>query len=82
MVTHTFAPRGVIRTLFEDRSPEILCSGPAGTGKSRGCLEKVHLAMLRYPGASALLVRQTAVSLTSTGLDTWRRFVIPEADGT
>jgi phage terminase large subunit len=35
---------------------------------------------MKYPNTSALIVRQTALSLTSTGLQTFRRFVIPEAE--
>jgi phage terminase large subunit len=51
-------------------------SGPAGTGKSTGALMKVHLCMMKYPGAKALLLRKTAVSLSSTTLSTWRKQVI------
>lgn len=58
------------------RDDEVIISGPAGTGKSRGLLEKVHRMMIKYPGARALLLRQTAVSLASTGLQTFRKFVI------
>lgn len=57
----------------------MLMSGPAGTGKSRACLEKLHLMMLLNPGARALIVRKTLASLGSTALVTWRRFVIAEA---
>lgn len=53
--------------------------GPAGTGKSRACLEKVHLMCELNPGMRALIVRKTQVSLASTALDTLRKFVITEA---
>ena len=56
----------------------MLMSGPAGTGKSRACLEKLLLVMLKYPGAKGLIVRKTQVSLGSTALETWRKHVIPE----
>lgn len=56
-------------------------SGPAGTGKSRAALEKINLMMLKYPGARGLMVRQTAVSLTSTALVTFEQHVVPEALG-
>jgi len=54
-------------------------SGPAGTGKSRACLEKLHLLALLNPGMRGLIVRKTAVSLGSTALVTWTKFVIAEA---
>ncbi len=54
-------------------------SGPAGTGKSRACLEKLHMMMLLNKGARGLIVRKTAVSMTSTALVTFRQHGIPEA---
>jgi phage terminase large subunit len=78
-LVHHYAPRGAARALLECREPEILMSGPAGTGKSRACLEKLHLQSLKYPGAHGLIVRKTAVSLTSSALQTWEETVIPEA---
>lgn len=78
-VQHRFRPRGVVRKAFADRGREVVLSGPAGTGKSRGALEKVHAMALRNPGMRALLLRKTAASLTSTGLVTWTQQVVPEA---
>lgn len=78
-VTHTFEPRGAIKDAFESRERELVLSGPAGTGKSRGVLEKLHLAALKYPGMHGLIVRKTAVTLTTTGLVTWNKMVTPEA---
>jgi phage terminase large subunit len=77
---HVYEPWGACAELFRDRSPEVLMSGPAGTGKSRGCLEKLHWAAMANPGMRGLIVRKTAVSMTSTALVTWREFVIPEAE--
>lgn len=79
MTQHLFAARGACRDLWHDRSPELLVSGPAGTGKSRSCLEKLHAVMLKNPGARGLIVRKTQVSMTSTALVTFREFVLPEA---
>lgn len=75
---HVYEPWGGCLEAFNARDPEVLISGPAGTGKSRACLEKVHTMALRNPGFRGLLVRKTAVSLTNTGLVTWNSFVIPE----
>jgi PBSX family phage terminase large subunit len=54
-------------------------SGPAGTGKSRACMEKLHIMMLLNPGARGLIARKAAVTLSSTALVTWKRFVAKEA---
>lgn len=64
--------------MFTDRSDELIVAGPAGTGKSRGCLEKVNAVATKYPGSRSLIMRKTAVSLTSTALVTWKTHVIPE----
>ena len=76
---HKFAPRGTARMIFSDRSPELLVSGPAGTGKSRALLEKLHLQMMKYPGARGLLTRKVAASLTTTAIVTYVQHVAKEA---
>jgi phage terminase large subunit len=76
---HRFSPRGACAELFEARDPEVLVAGPAGTGKSRACLEKLHIMMLLNPGARGLIARKAAVTLSSTALVTWQRFVAKEA---
>lgn len=78
VIRHHFAPRGAARTLFTDKSPELLLSGPAGTGKSRACLEKLNFCALKYAGMRGLIVRKTATSLTNTALDTYRKAVAKE----
>lgn len=77
-LVHEYSPYGAAATLLRTKDPEVLLSGPAGTGKSRACLEKVAAMMLAVPRARALLVRKTLVSLASTGLVTWREHVVPE----
>jgi phage terminase large subunit len=76
---HRFSPRGACADLFNARDPEVLVAGPAGTGKSRACLEKLHIMMLLNPGARGLIARKAAVTLSSTALVTWQRFVAKEA---
>ena len=78
-LVHRYQPRGTARAMFVDKSPEILMSGPAGTGKSRACLEKVHYYALQYPHFRGLIMRKTAASLGASALATWRKYVIPEA---
>lgn len=74
-----YEPRGVARTLLGCRDPEVLLSGPAGTGKSLAALHKMYRCALKYPGMRGLIVRQTAVSLGSSALVTWRQKVAKEA---
>lgn len=73
-----YEPRGGCRDLFHLRDPEVLLSGPAGTGKSMACLYKVLTALIKYPGARALIVRKTRTTLTSTVLVTFREKVARE----
>lgn len=73
-----YRPYGAALDLLYYRGTEVLLAGPAGTGKSRACLEKVHACLELYPGARALLVRKTRASLTESGLVTYEDKVLPE----
>lgn len=75
---HEYGPRGACAELFARKDPEILISGPAGTGKSRACMEKIHAMAKLNPGMRALMLRKTLSSFTSTGLVTWREHVARE----
>ena len=52
-----YTPHGACAQIYETEDEEVLISGPAGTGKSRACLEKIHHLMQKYDGARALIVR-------------------------
>jgi phage terminase large subunit len=71
-----YHPLGAAAELFRRQDPEVLLAGPAGTGKSRSCLEKLHLCCMKYPGARALIVRKTRVSLTEAALVTFEEKVL------
>jgi phage terminase large subunit len=77
-LVHAFEPRGTIRQALESRASEILVAGPAGTGKSYGLLQKMHAVLCKYPGSKGLAMRKTAVSLASTGLQTFENHVVPQ----
>lgn len=76
---HVYTPEGAAQALFAYRGDEVVLSGPAGTGKSRACLEKLHALALMNPGMRGLIIRKTQVSMTNTALVTFREHVIPEA---
>lgn len=73
-----YRPRGAAESLLYCRDHEVLLSGPAGTGKSRGELEKLHLCAQKYAGMRGLIVRKTRASLTQSALVTFERWVLPE----
>lgn len=76
-----YKPRGACAEVFARRDPEILISGPAGTGKSRAILEKIHHVCLMRARTRVLIVRKTAASLASTALTTYEQHVAAEALG-
>lgn len=78
MTRHVYHPKGTCIEFFNSRESQVLFAGPAGTGKSRACLEKVHAMCLANPGMRALVVRKTAVSLSSTALVTFEQHVATE----
>lgn len=77
--THVYRPQGGCRELWLRRDPEVLISGPAGTGKTRSALEKLHAILLANPGAKALITRKWAVKLRDSVIPTLERYVINEA---
>ncbi len=75
--SRVYQPYGASLDLFYSRAPEVLLSGPAGTGKSRGCLEKLHYLAETYPGMRGLILRKTRASLTESALFTYEEKVLP-----
>lgn len=75
-----YQPYGVALDLFYGKQPEIVMSGPAGTGKSRACLEKLHLCAMKYPGMRGLIIRKTRESLSEAALVTFEDKVLHEYD--
>ncbi len=59
---------------------EVLCEGPAGTGKTWGILAILHTLAWDYPNLRILICRQTRASLTESVLATFEDEVLP-ADG-
>lgn len=80
-VVVSYEPQGAARLVFGRRDPELVVSGPAGTGKTRGILEKVHLAASKYAGMRGLLLRKTHADLVGSALVTYQRKVLHPLDG-
>lgn len=76
----TYRPHGAALELFHNREPEIMLSGPAGTGKSRASLEKLHLVAQKYAGCRLLMARLTRKSLTQTTMVTFEQKVLHPLD--
>jgi len=74
----TYKPAGGAATLWKCRDREVLMDGPAGTGKTRACLEKVDACCRKWPGMRALLVRKTRVSLSESVQVIYENDVLPD----
>lgn len=71
-----YTPHGAALRLQNDTSPELIISGPARTGKSRACLEKLFYLAEKHENLRALILRKTRASLTETGLVTFERDIL------
>lgn len=75
-----YAPQGASKDAFHDRSEELLLAGPAGTGKSLGILQKIHLVLSKYPNSKGFISRKTRTSMTNSCLDMFNRHVLRPPD--
>lgn len=75
-----YNPRRAAAEIFLRRDPEMVLSGPAGTGKSLSILQKLHLIALKYPMCRLLMVRKTRRSLTESGMVTYWQKIRPDLD--
>lgn len=60
MMIPIFDPLEWQKAPFRDKSPILLLTGSAGGGKSRLAAEKLHAFCLKYPGATALMMRKAS----------------------
>lgn len=72
-----YAAYGAAARLWACRDLEVVIEGPAGTGKSRADLEKLHFCAMKYPGMRGLIVRKTRESMTESTLVTFEDKVLP-----
>ena len=76
-MTADYKAFGAAATLFRCNDPEILIQGPAGTGKTRACLERIHLLAETNAGARFLLMRKTRARMAQSVLVTFEDHVLP-----
>jgi phage terminase large subunit len=72
-----YRPYGAAREFFTCHAPEVVLAGPAGTGKTRSALERIHAVAEKYAGCRILLARKTRSSLQNTALVTYNQLVLP-----
>jgi hypothetical protein len=77
LVRKDFSPHGGVALAWEAREREVCLVGPAGSGKSRGWLERLHRDALAWPKSRQLIVRLTRKSLTSSAMVTLEDEVFP-----
>lgn len=75
-----YRPYGSAEVIQTIEAPEVLISGPAGTGKSRACLEKIHRLALSYPRFRGLIVRKTRESISESVLTTYEEHVLDDLE--
>lgn len=78
--TVQFWPKGASADLIRNHDPEVVESGPAGTGKTYCALWKLHLSAAKYSGMRGIMVRKTLESLTASALVTYQNRVIGTGD--
>jgi phage terminase large subunit len=71
-----YEPYGAALALFNCRDREVLLAGPANTGKSRACLQKLDLAAMLRP-MRGLIIRKVRSTLTQAALVTFNEKVLP-----
>lgn len=70
-----YRARGGLLEIWEANDREVLVEGPAGTGKTRSVLEKLHRAASNRP-IKVLIMRKTHRSLADSVISTYRNKVI------
>ena len=86
-MTGTISPTAVYEPLpwqvapWNDKSRTVLLTGSAGGGKSRLAAEKVHAYMLKYPGATGLMLRKAREYASKSIVPFMRHTVIGAASG-
>lgn len=73
-----YKPQGAIKDIWKSDDRVVCAYGPAGTGKTRGILEKLHYICDNFPKVRVLICRQTRDSLNESVLETFENEVLPD----
>jgi phage terminase large subunit len=73
---YTFQFYGGAREMVNCRDSEVVLHGAAETGKTLSILWKLHIAAMKYPGASIVIMRKTQTSVYSSTLQTFMNKVL------
>lgn len=74
-----YTPRGGARAIYEADDPEVVVCGPAGSGKSRAVIERIHRLCSDHELVRVLIVRKTLASLSSSAIVTYEQHVAAQA---
>lgn len=76
VVDHPVELRGAVLDLWSCYADMVLVEGRAGTGKTRGLLQRSKYLGEKFPGSRQLWLRQTLKSLRQSVLVTWEEEVL------
>lgn len=71
-----YQPFGAMADLWMCKAHEVIVSGPAETGKTRGALEKLNALLWKYPKAQAAMVRKQYSDISGTCAQTFEKKVL------
>lgn len=71
-----YQPFGAALDLWNCHDSEVIISGPAETGKTRVCLEKLDAIAWKYPNAHLLIARKTRQSMGASVIKTYQDKVL------
>lgn len=74
-----YQPFGGAADLWLCKAHEVILSGPAETGKTRGALEKLNALLWKYPGAQAVMVRKQYSDMPGSCIQTWEKKVLGDS---
>ena len=77
MEQRPYAPSGAAFDFMRYKGPEQIMAGPAGTGKSRGGLEKLYACAVKYPKMRGLMVRKVRRTIRQSAMVTFEEKVLP-----
>lgn len=76
---NVYSPRGAVKELWKAKDFEVIVAGPAETGKTWGCCQKIDAMAWKYPGSQHVIARSTYTSLVPAALRTFQRILGPDS---